>query len=590
MKNILLAILFLLTLNVSSQTLQFSYNSGFYTEPFLLSIQGIPAGESVRYTLDGSAPTITSKIYSDHVLIELNRQSTLSFIPTSDSWIEPVSAEKEAVVFKCQLWNQDSPVSEIFSQTYFIGPNIKSKYPVDIIALTIDSTDYFDDTTGIYALGSDENYNFYHEGDDWERPVFVELFNKEGNLEWSQNLGARIHGRSSRANPQKSLRLYAREEYGDPFIFHPLFGETNDNAFKRIILEAPDKLFNNSLLVDLVAYNMVRDFKMETMDERGVAVFINGEYWGVHFIRERQDEQYLRTKLGVDHDEVDIIDWDRKAIISEGNDLEFTKLMTFLEQTDLSTPEGLSALSNMVDLDNFTEYISAHIFFANEDFPNNNCRIWREQGFGHKWRFFFYDCDGCMRDYEQNSFLRYTEERNDGNPVSLMLTGLMKNPEYSRALSLSLISKLENSLSATNGLTMLDSLQEYIEPQMSFQINRWDHPNNFPEWHSSISDIRTFLLKRNAFLTDQIQEMLTKPFEVYPSPAKETLFVKFSESADISSVKFTLFDASGRTISTEQPSVTEGLYTITLPNLPQGFYFLHTVVGNVSYFDKIIVS
>jgi hypothetical protein len=590
MRNILLPVLLLLTVSVSSQVLQFSKTSGFYNESFLLDIQGIAADQIVRYTVDGSTPNTNSKIYSSPILIELDRKSTLSFVPTAESWLEPVSAEKEAVIFKCQIWNQDVPVSQVISQTYFIGPNIRTKYSVDIIALTIDSLDFFHEETGIYALGIDQYYNYYNVGDDWERPVFVELFDKTGSLEWSQNLGARIHGRSSRANPQKSLRLYAREEYGDPFIFHPLFGETNDAAFKRIILKAPDKLFNNSLLVDLVAYNMVRDFEMETMDERAVAMFINGEYWGVHFIRERQDEQYLRTKLGVDHEEVDIIDWDRRAIISEGNDLEFQKLMTFLQQTDLSTEEGLFELSKLVDLDNFTEYISAHIYFANEDFPNNNCRMWREHGFGKKWRFFFFDCDGCMRDYEQNSFARFTEERNDGNPVSLMLTGLMQNPEYSRKLSLSLISKLENSLSAVTGLTLLDSLQEVITPQMSFQINRWDHPNNFPEWHSAISDARTFLLKRSAFLNDQIQEILTKPFDVYPTPVKETLYVKFAETADLSNVRFTLFDSSGRTIAAEQSGQVNGLYTIALPNLPQGFYFLHTVIGNVSYFDKIIVS
>lgn len=590
MKKLLLLFLLLSGVRAISQTIELSHLSGFYTASFELEVLDIPSGLEVRYTTDGSNPSLNSKIYEGPIFIELEKQSSLSYIPSSDSWVEPVSPEKEAVVFKYQLWNQASPASSIYIQTYFIGEELKTKYPVDVLAITIDSTDFFDEENGIYTLGSDEYYNFFNEGNDWERPVFVELFDKTGNLEWSQHLGARIHGRSSRANPQKSLRLYARDEYGDPFIFHPIFGETNDAAFKRIIVEAPDKLFNNSLLVDLVAYNMVRDFRMETQDERAVAVFLNGEYWGIHFIRERQDEQYLRTKLGVDHDEVDIIDWDRKAIISEGNDVEFNKLMAFLEQTDLSTAEGLAALSAMIDIDNFTEYISAHIFFANEDFPNNNSRMWREQGVGHKWRFFFFDCDACMRDYEQNSFSRFTEERNDGNPVSKILSGLINNAEFSRSLSLSLISKLEKSLSATNGLTLLDSLKGVVEPQIALQINRWDHPNNFAEWHSSIADINSFLLKRNAFLTEQIQEILTKPFDVYPSPVKETLFIKFTETADLSQVQFTLFDSSGRAISTEQPRAIGGLYTISLPNLPQGFYFLHTVVGNVSYFDKIIVS
>ena len=52
------------------------------------------------------------------------------------------------------------------------------------------------------------------DGKDWERPIHVEWFETAGDSVLAQNVGVRIQGSSSPALPQKSLRLYAKNDYG----------------------------------------------------------------------------------------------------------------------------------------------------------------------------------------------------------------------------------------------------------------------------------------------------------------------------------------------------------------------------------------
>jgi hypothetical protein len=45
-------------------------------------------------------------------------------------------------------------------------------------------------------------------GKEWERPIHVEFFEKDGTLGFSHDSGVRIHGGWSRKYPQKTFRLY----------------------------------------------------------------------------------------------------------------------------------------------------------------------------------------------------------------------------------------------------------------------------------------------------------------------------------------------------------------------------------------------
>ena len=87
----------------------------------------------------------------------------------------------------------------------------------------------WDEEIGIYTEGANGTYlhgdwgnrsdfgpaNYFQ---DWERPISMELFSSDENLEFKVNAGIKIHGGTTRGFPQKSLTVHFRNKYGDDKI------------------------------------------------------------------------------------------------------------------------------------------------------------------------------------------------------------------------------------------------------------------------------------------------------------------------------------------------------------------------------------
>lgn len=580
----------ILSLSSYSQ-IQLSHPPGLYNTPIQLHLSSPADIDEIHFTTDGSTPTLNSQRY--HAPLNLNYAlvtNGISYIPTSEDWVAPTGNIVRGHVIRAMAYNNQEPVGEEIIANYLIQSSVNERYPIDRLFLTADSVDFFSNEIGIYVPGTNEVYNFYQSSEEWERPIHLQLYDKTGNLEWQQQLGARIHGRSSRTNPQKSLRLYAKEKYGSPFIFHPLFREDGLIAYKRILLRAPDRLFSKTMFTDDLVHEVIKGLPIDQMDSRQVAVFFNGEYWGIQSLRERLDEQYLRIKYGVNQNNVDIIDWDREPSASEGNLNEFNNFMNFLASTDLSSSEGYSALKEKVNMESFIPYIAAHLYFANEDFPNNNVRMWRERIYGKKWNFFFYDCDGCMRDAEMNSFERFTEVRNDGNPVSIMLTGLLENSTFRNELLAFLTSSLNREFSPSHMLTHIERLQATYSPLMSDHIGRWNSPDDLHEWNAAVSQLKQFAIHRPVIFGKHLQEHFKKPYKAYPIPANTSLTLAFEVAPDSEIISVFLQDITGRSFKPDNTRFSENHLIVDTENIPTGLYLLSLSYGSTVFSEKIVIS
>ncbi|MFY7707550.1 MAG: CotH kinase family protein [Flavobacteriales bacterium] len=591
MRTLLLITSYLLTILQPQAQIAISHDSGFYSAPIEVSFQHPDPGVILFYSLDGTAPGRDGQRYFSPLLItSIATSPTLSYIRTGEDWQRPSGSVFKGHTLKVVGFKNENQVTPVVSRSYFIHPDHEEKYPLDRLALTIDSADFFGLKRGIYVPGNNEMLNFYQGGEAWERPVYFELFDNTGKLEWSQQLGARIHGRSSRTNPQKSLRLYARNEYGSAFMFHPLFGEYGASAQKRLILRAPDRLFSKAIFIDEVVHAAAEDLSVENMASRPVAVFINGEYWGLQNLRERHDEQYLRIKYGVEPDNVDIIDWDRGPAVAEGNLTEYNSLLSFLASTDISTPKGYQELKKRVNMDSFIPFVGTHLFFANEDFPNNNLRMWRERTYGEKWNFFFYDCDGCMRDMEMDSFRMFSEMKNDGNPASIMIRALLKNSEFTSELYSYLNNAMANQFSTSQLLNLISDRESFYAPLITDHINRWHSPDDTAEWFSAITVAEQFAMNRPRIMGELLEKHLGKPYVIYPIPAKTEFYLEFENNPEDMDVHVSISDMNGKTFSPARIYTSESRVNIPLEGISQGVYLIQVIVGKSIYYDKLIVT
>ncbi|HEY8403944.1 MAG TPA: CotH kinase family protein [Flavobacteriales bacterium] len=575
--------------------LVFSHTAGVYTAAFSLSISCNQPNAEIRYTLDGSEPTRNSPVYTGTIYVHntATESPVLASIPTSDTWKHPKGSVNGAFVVRAQAFDGPVPISHIHTHTFFVEEDFTNRYGFPILSITAEKEDFFSDEKGIYVRGPGQWPNWSHHGDQWERPIHLEYF-VNGTRVLQQNIGARIHGRSSRAYPQKSIRLVADKDYGSAQINYPFFGEDGASSFKRLIVRTPDRMFNQSYFVDPLTYEIARNMDIDGQDYQPVIVFINGEYWGIHQLRERLDKHYLATHYNVNPDNVDILDFDRQLTIVEGNMNAWNELQAYLLSHDLSNSENYAEVASKVDIDNLLDYLIVQLFFANNDFPINNQKLWRERKEGAKWRFFYFDGDDSMNQRHYNPLAYYLSGRNYGDPLSILFSSLLKNEGFRQQFGARFVYHISTTFEPSRVVEMVRKFEKDFLPMVPENIMRWNHPDNFHEWQRAVQDIQYFAVQRCAELTQQLQSLMADPFTVFPNPASQFVTVRLNDldfkNADSFYLSVELHDLHGRIVVPEIISAEGGMVTIDVQDYPVGIYLLKIKTGKVYYTKRLIVQ
>jgi hypothetical protein len=184
------------------------------------------------------------------------------------------------------------------------------QHALRVVSLRSDPDNLFGDPRGLFVpgdiyntLGWNGHYvglpnaNYFQSGSDWERPVFFQLFDSGRSLAVSQLMGVRNHGAWSRGAAQKTLRFYAREEYGDSQVRAALFPGQTDSAFKRFLLRNSGNDWSSTGFRDAMMHQVFRPLaRCDTQDYEPVVVYVDGEYWGLQNLREYYSAYYLERR------------------------------------------------------------------------------------------------------------------------------------------------------------------------------------------------------------------------------------------------------------------------------------------------------
>ena len=238
--------------NRNNTNITFSHDGGYYTEQFNLELESFNDTDSIYYTFDGSLPDMNSYLYSQPILINdrTGMANVFSEIPTTPfdnidalkKWKHPDGTVDKAVVIRCAAYKNNVIASEVYSRTFFTDEDIYNKYKFPVVSIITDSINLFGADSGLYIPGNAyktgypwDTGNYFLRGDDWERPVHIEIFDTSGVQCLSQNAGTRIHGGAGRILPQKSLRIYAKDEYGIDEFKYQLLPQLEQGEYKRFI-------------------------------------------------------------------------------------------------------------------------------------------------------------------------------------------------------------------------------------------------------------------------------------------------------------------------------------------------------------------
>lgn len=495
--------------NIANNFLSLSPGNGFFTSPFYLHIFS-QNGDTIYYTMDGSIPNLHSPIYTDPILMtdKTSSPNYFSEIPSSPkqsdisykAWESPDILIDKANIIRCASFRMSERSSKIYTSTYFINHSILSKYEMPVISLVTAEENLFAYEDGIYVPGihyknEDPEWtgNYYQEGDEWERPVHIEYFETDGSLGFSQDAGIRIHGLKTRQAAQKSLRLYARNEYGEKYFNYPLLPKKSNTEYKRFLLQTSMGSWRgNFIFGDVLAQDIVRELNFESQDFHAVVVFLNGEYWGIHTLRDRIDERFIEYTSGVDKDSVDLINGNYR-LVEAGSNEHYIELAKYIEANDLTLESNYEYVKTQIDICSFIDYQIAEMFFTNKDWPKNNQKLWRPQTTDGKWRWIFFDIDaGCGNyntDMFEHSLLTANDEEWVNLPVSTYLfRNLLKNQSFTNQLITRYAEILNTNFNINTMHIKLNSVKEMYMGEIPRHISRWNYPNSYSAWENELID------------------------------------------------------------------------------------------------------
>jgi len=551
-----LALLMTASAMAAELELAFSAVSGFYDDPFTLEMNVNSKKATVYYTLDGSVPDEKSKVYEGplsfgdsnaraDVLMRIGgTNSAEEYIPTTDF---PTAHVVRAVAVM-----PNGERSNVVSGTYFVGCDREELYgDTAIVCLVTDADNLFDPQTGIYVLGNifdqwapqqteafedwEAVGNFTQHGREWERPVSVTLLASDGTS-FTQDMGMRIKGGASRGYHQKSIRLIARQEYGDKnvnFAIYPDNIRESDGGivdkYKSFTLRsgANDVLF--AKIRDPYITNLSVGLRFETAQNMPVIAFINGEYWGVYTLNEEYTDKYIQYHYGIDDKNVIMV---KVGELDEGaeEDYElFLEMYDFIAWEDLEDPEVYAKACEMIDVGSFADYFAMQFFIVNEDGfdRNNNWQMWRVRDpepsvhpfADGKWRMMLYDTDyssgvyvnGGNTDMDTISPVLYGDEYEEYNPA-LMFQNLMLSEEF-RLEFLRACGDVSNLyFNAGRAGDMLETMQAQYQSYVPDSLRRFGpqwvtwHPEN--HYKSNLKNLNRFFQGRASSFMDTVKNAL----------------------------------------------------------------------------------
>ncbi|MCC8169911.1 MAG: CotH kinase family protein, partial [Oscillospiraceae bacterium] len=504
--------------------ISFSEPAGLYTDGFTLQLTTKMPDATIHYTTDGSEPTINSPVYSGGIDIK-NRtfdDNVLANIRTAEEdFILPSGKIFKGTTIKAKAFDTNGNATPTFVSSYFVSTDIFTRYGVSVVSITTPEENLFDSETGIYVPP-----NYTQKGSDWEREAYMEVFDTDGNCTISQTVGLRINGAFTRIYQQKSLRVYARENTayrnGDSKKFkYDFFGGTVTDSdgevidtYKTIILRNAGDDWYNYFIRDGIVQKIAEPLNVDTLAYTPAVVFINGEYWGVHEIRERYDDNYFESHYNLadsaDVAMVEISDDRDRADLSEGeeSDLEdFNECAQFVIENDMSVSENYQKACSLFDIDNLIDYYAVNIYFENNDWPYNNIKIWKnknpENDIDGRWRWVLSDTDGTFQDLESSVLytgnmgrdaLKYwnTDKTGtlgyilDGEPCLMQsfVASLLKNNEFRERFKTRYTECINNYFSYDVISPIMDEKTKTISSLRKEHIQRYPNSWNMPTYTS----------------------------------------------------------------------------------------------------------
>ena len=543
---IILAVL--MPLSLSAQKLAFSQPHGFCEAPFSLTIDvtdgTLPEGAVIRYTVDGSIPTLASQVYSQPLDIQtttilraaaFSATGRLTSIATA-TWIFAADVLKQSdhPAGYPETWGKYTQFEGTATADYGMDQNmttdpvlapkiVEGLKSLPVLSIVTDKDNLFshendEERGGIYIFTGPPVGDATGHG--WTRPTSVELIGGPQQHDLTIDCGLRLHGghgRLAEKNPKHSFRLVFKSEYGPKSLEYPLFGADEPSKFDQLVLRCH---FGNAwqhwdggnreraqYTRDVWARRMQRKIGRTSVNALYVNLFLNGMYWGIYNIAERVDDQFGKDHLGGSKSDIDVVkieeDGGNHHEASEGTLDAWEQMVATAKKA--SSTSSYQQLQSMLDIDSFIDYMLINQYAGNTDWAHHNWyAILRRGTDSQGFRFLCWDTEIIFGDVYESVL-----DKNNGSayPTGLF-QNLLKNKDFADRYGRRALELLSDNglLGPKSVVETWDSLYHVISKAIYAEAARWGDYRRYVHQYQSKGKYYTvddyYMRERNRLLND----------------------------------------------------------------------------------------
>lgn len=386
-------------------------DSKLFSSSFRFSVE-IPEGATLRFTTDGTAPTLTNG--------KTSSEGTFYVVNTS--------------CYRFRLFRDGYLPSPVVTRSFIYRDK---DYYLPVMSITTKGENLYGDSIGIYVDGVNgvdgRNHGKSNINMDWERPVNVEYITPDGTMAINQEAEMCISGGWSRHYAPASFKIKAAKLYeGQNSLDFPFFKGNPYKKYKQLLIR------NGGNDNDTQRHGRVRDaitqevltssgFYVDAQMYQPIHVFFNGKYIGMLNLREPNNKYNGTASYGYDDDLMDAFEYSNGYFQMAGTKEAFTEWHRLSQNArDEATYEKIKQL---VDIDEVVNYFAAITYIGCTDWicNNNNSKGYRSLPDG-KFHLTVLDQDwGWGNQGAVSTLSSY-----NGNELAQIFNGMRQNKDFQR--------------------------------------------------------------------------------------------------------------------------------------------------------------
>ena len=447
----------------------FSVASGLYAGAQMVSLSG-PAGATIRFTTDGSMPTEASPAYT-----------------------EPLTVASSQVV-RAASFSASAVSSPAQSHSYVIDAALAARYAsLKTLFVVMEPADFTRYQARDKDLNAQMNLELLSAG--------TQLFKQDADGSVAGNAG-------SLDSPQIALNANAKDVFGakDFVSTAPLWAaKPGITKTKKLRVRNGGNDWAAARLRDQLSQDLAAAGPNITGAATSVAMFVNGQYYALMDLREREDETIVTNNTGADKDYVDYLE--NPLIpgqeIKNGGGAALGAYQTahnFITGNDMSVAANYAQAKTLVDVNSLSWDWGHHQLLANYDWPNNNVHVFRSPELGKLWTWRPHDFDFAMGRYvgpERDMNSSYTAV---GSP---MFAALLRNTEF-KNLYLNHAADQMNLMTPTFMNARLDLMTADMRPYVNDTFTR-NGLGGEAAWNTQVASLRNWIKLREPFHDQQLR-------------------------------------------------------------------------------------